>query len=368
MKEKIVIVGAGPVGCYVAQLLKASGYAPLLIEEHDGVGRPLHCTGLIGNRVFSRSPGLSISDASVINVINGATIHFNEKCFDIVRKSAAYVVDRDRFDKQLSQDLDIRFGNRFLGYEKNNGGYVIETDKNELYADIIIGADGANSSVRRELGAGYERDVKHHKGFQIKIKFRPQRKDFVEVYIKEASFFWIVPEAEDIVRIGVISDNPHHDLQEFLKTNKISGEILEKFGGLVSIGYCNQTLKDKIALVGGAACQVKPLTYGGVYFGLKAASILAACINSGRLDDYDHLWKNELGSEIRVGLKLKEAYDHLNLEELEKIFKFLESQKETIERVADFENHSRFFIEIIKNPSLYPQLGDLFRIFLKAIL
>jgi len=32
---KIIIVGAGPVGCYTAQLLKQKGYETVLLEEHS---------------------------------------------------------------------------------------------------------------------------------------------------------------------------------------------------------------------------------------------------------------------------------------------------------------------------------------------
>jgi len=367
-KSRIVIVGAGPVGCYLARLLKGYGFSPLLIEEHQEVGRPLHCTGIVGSNVFSQLEALPVSDASVINPINGAVIYFNGDSFNIKRQNAAYIVNRDKFDQELSRSLNIIYGSRFLGFEKDSSGYIIETDKSELAADIIIGSDGADSSVRKSLGPDFSRNVQYCKGFQLRMKCAPRRKDFVEVYIQKPYFFWVVPEGEDIVRVGVISDNPYHDMQEFINKFKIKGEVVEKFGGLVAIGFCPNTVKDGIALVGGAACQVKPMTYGGVYFGFRSAQILASCIRENRLNDYDRLWKNELGSEIKIGLKLKEVYECLGENELAKVFSFFKSQKETIERFADFENHSRFFVEIIKNPSIYPKLGDLFSIFLRAII
>jgi len=368
MKERIVIVGAGPVGCYLAQQLKGYGLEPLLIEEHEQVGRPVHCTGIIGSRLFNEMKAFPAAHPSVINKINGATIHFNGDSFDIERECAAYVVERDKFDQELSRSLDIVYGNRFLGFEKAKSGYVIETDKNEFETDIIIAADGGDSSVRKALTRNLNTGFKSSKGFQLRMKYRAKRHDFVEVYIQKPSFFWIVPEGKEVVRVGVISDNPYVDLQEFIKKNNIQGEVIDKYGGLVTIGICPETVKDNIVLVGGAACQVKPLTYGGIYFGLKSAQILALCIKDGRLNDYDRLWKSELGFEIKTGLKLKEVYERLEHKELERVFNFLKSQKATIEKFADFENHSRFFVEIIRNPSIYSKLGDLFSIFLKAII
>lgn len=366
MKKKIVIIGAGPVGCYTAQVLKTYGYDPLLIEEHAEVGKPVHCTGLVGNKVFTEKRHFSISPSSILAIINGAIIHYDNQSFVIKRNNVAYVIDRERFDKELSEGLNILYGNKFLGLEKTKSDYIIETDKDELFADIVIGADGANSITRRILNHDTN-NIRYYKGVQLRLKTKPRHKDLVEVYLKKPSFFWLVPETEDIVRIGTISENPYNDLQNFLEETKIKGEILEKFGGLVSIGICNNTAREHIAIVGDAACQLKPLSYGGVYFGLRAADILARCIKENRIQDYDWLWKTKLAAEIRMGLKIKEIYNRLNKEELGKLFRLLKNQKSLIEKIGDFENHSRFILEIMKKPTLYPQIGEIFRIFFKTI-
>lgn len=364
--KKIVIVGAGPIGCYTAQLLKIYGFNPLLIEEHNEVGRPVHCTGLVGSRVFEDKRPFKISDSSIINIINGAVIYYDNQHFAIERKKVAYVIDRERFDKELSNGLNILYQNKFLGLEKIKSGYIIETDKDELSADIIIGADGANSNIRKIINQ--DADIKYYKGVQFRIKAKPRHKDFVEVYLRKPSFFWIVPETESVVRVGTISDNPYKDLQEFIREVKIKGKILERFGGVVAIGICRNTAEENIALVGDAACQLKPLSYGGIYFGLKAATILTHCIRDGRLSNYDTLWKEELVSEIKIGLKAKAIYNRLNNEELKKIFNLIKNQKSLIEKIGDFENHSRLILEIIKKPNLYPQIGELFIMLFKKII
>lgn len=367
MPKKIVIIGAGPIGCYTAQVLKTYGYSPLVIEEHSEVGRPLHCTGLVGSKVFEEKRPFRISHSSIINIINGAVIHYDGEYFAIQRKNVAYVIDRERFDKELSKGLDILYENRFLGLEKSGSGYVIETDKDQLSADMVIGADGANSVMRRILNQDMNQ-IGYYKGVQLRIKTKPMYKDFVEVYLRKPSFLWVVPEAEDIVRVGTISENPHKDLQDFLKEAQIKGDILDRFGGGVNIGICDNTVKENIALVGDAACQLKPISYGGIYFGLKAASILTSCIKENRLSDYDGLWKKKLASEIKIGLKVRQVYDRLDIGEFKKIFLLLKTQKSLIERIGDFENHSRLILEIVKKPSLYPQIGNLFSLFFKKIL
>ena len=94
MSKRIIIIGAGPVGCYTAQALKAYGYSPLLIEEHAEVGKPVHCTGLVGSKVFSEKRPFRVPTTSIINEINGAVIHYDNQHFEVERKGVAYVIDR----------------------------------------------------------------------------------------------------------------------------------------------------------------------------------------------------------------------------------------------------------------------------------
>ena len=43
----VVIIGAGPVGGYTARLLCERGLSVLMVEEHNEVGRPFQCAGLV---------------------------------------------------------------------------------------------------------------------------------------------------------------------------------------------------------------------------------------------------------------------------------------------------------------------------------
>jgi len=43
----VVVVGAGPTGCYAARQLARLGYEVLVLEEHTEIGEPVHCTGII---------------------------------------------------------------------------------------------------------------------------------------------------------------------------------------------------------------------------------------------------------------------------------------------------------------------------------
>jgi len=73
--SKIVIVGAGPIGCYLGQLLKQAGFDPLILEEHSEVGRPVQCAGIVGRRVFEDLK-IKPSEKSILNTIDGAKIYY----------------------------------------------------------------------------------------------------------------------------------------------------------------------------------------------------------------------------------------------------------------------------------------------------
>ena len=144
MDKKIIIIGAGPIGCYMGQSLKLYGFDPVIVEEHAEVGRPVHCTGLVGSKLFSEPSQVPLPRDSIINTINGSNVNYNDLSFTIRRKDVAYVVDREKFDKGLSKGLNILYNNKFLGFEKNNGHFdrrAVRVEYRDPYS-VVIANDG----------------------------------------------------------------------------------------------------------------------------------------------------------------------------------------------------------------------------------
>jgi len=49
----VIIIGAGPAGLAGARALAERGRDVLVLEEHQAIGYPVHCTGVLG-RVVTR--------------------------------------------------------------------------------------------------------------------------------------------------------------------------------------------------------------------------------------------------------------------------------------------------------------------------
>jgi geranylgeranyl reductase family protein len=360
---KLVIIGAGPTGCYLAKLLKEGGLEPLLIEEHKALGRPIHCAGLVGKRVFQEAK-IPVSRDCILNTINGAVFHLDGDSFEVRRKEVAYVIDREKFDKNMGKGLPIIYETKFLGLEKNNNHYVIETDKGDLNSEIVIGADGANSCVRNIVRQ--HNSLSYMRGVQFRMQFQPVRRDTVEVYMQPPYFFWIIPEGENTVRVGVISQNPYKDLLRFIKERKMGNKILDKFAGTVPLEYFSPIARERIFLVGDSASQVKPLTYGGIYMGMRGAEMLSNCLIKEQFAHYSSLWIKRFGAELKISLRAREVFNDFAGKDIKRIFSFIKDKAKVIEEKGDFENHSIIAWELLKDPCASKELVSLLMKIIKA--
>jgi len=356
--KNIVIIGAGPVGCYLGQLLKSFGYNTVIIEEHSEVGKPVQCAGIVGKDVFS-STQFPTPKNSILNQIDGAELSYNGSSFTIHRPKVALIIDREKFDKELSKGLNIVFDAKFTDYEKKNGKVIVKTTKGNYEADYLVGADGPNSMVRKK--AKLRANMKLYKSMQYRVRMDMPENNLVKVdYIRPFSFFtWMIPEGNGMVRIGTISDRPFRDLEKFIEKNHIKKDIVEKFAGPIPIGTC-ELANGSVAVVGDAACQLKPITSGGIYYGIKSAEILAEAIKNDSLSLYRRGWDEAFGKEVRLCLMMRNMLDNSPQDVYDKLFSYLKENAHMIEKIGDFENHSSIAWGLAANPSTYGTMGAFF--------
>jgi digeranylgeranylglycerophospholipid reductase len=378
---KILIVGAGPVGCYTAQLLKEKGFDTVLLEEHSSLGKPVQCAGIVSSKLLPKTNSL-ISEKAVINRINGFSINspWVEK-FLINIPGIACIINREEFDLNMGKDLDIRLDQRVSYIEKENNCYCVNTVQGETYkADILIGADGPDSIVRNYMLDNYSNStnnikskIKYYFGMQYEIQLYEDypniSDDSIQVFFDTniPFFLWIIPESKDKLRVGVVAENAKNILDGFIKSKKIKGKIIEVIAGKIPMGFI-PTYYNNIALVGDAACQIKPLTGGGLSYGIQSARLLADCIEEGHLNKYDQRWKKKFGKEIQFGLKARNIYENLDNKQREKVFSLFKKNSHFIEQAVDFDHHSLLFKEAFKNPQLVFDAGKLLGYYIEDML
>ena len=329
----LFIVGAGPIGCYFTQKIKEFNYK--LIEEHTEVGKPMLCAGLVGENIFK------YVEKGYINKINGAYIHHNGEYFSLRKKNVAYVLDREKFDKNLSKKLNISFKEKFLAAKIKKDKIEIKTNKGVYYSKYLVGCDGVRSKVRSYVP---EKEPTYLKSIMYTVEHEHEE-DMISFFLKP--FSWIIPEDSKTCRVGVISENPHNDLR------LPKGKVIAKTGGSIPLGHIN-TYKNNVFLIGDAASQTKPLTGGGLYYGIKAADIARNLFLRDKIEKYDSEWKKSFGKQILFGLLGKKIYDNVINEDMTKFYNFVKENKRKIEKSCDFDRHSSLLKMILSSPWIWP--------------
>lgn len=391
-KTEIVIVGGGPSGLFLANLLAKKDIEVTVIEQHKTIGKPVQCAGLITPRVFEQ---FGIPSKNIVqNSITTANIHSpNDNILTIGgNKIHAYSIDRTKFDQKIS-DLAEKNGAKIITGEKvqsiQHVTSHIETCTNKrrnIQSSLIVGADGPHSTVRDIFCLPSPQ--KFLKGIGATLTNTSVNPSCVELFIGNdvapGFFAWIIPINKEgtMARAGLcvpFENTPKKYFDKFLKSSKtksfIGNAILkEHMAGIIPLGALKQPVDDRVLLVGDAAAQVKPTSGGGIFTGLSSAQIAAQTIitaiqtqtySKQLLSKYPAQWKKTIGRELSIGMKLHGLFTTFSDEQFEKyITKFKESSlTNTINEHGDIDYASKLIKPMLKHtPSLLKLIPGLLHI------
>ena len=304
----ITIIGAGPAGSYLAYLLANQGRKVTIVEEHDTIGKPVQCTGIVTHsiekffRLKNEVIAKRLDKVIVVSKNNRISVDVDE-----------IVMWRDKFDRFVTgmaedEGAEILLGHKFMGFSGKNL-IKVRDKKNgrikEIQTEIIVGADGPYSSVAK--AAGMESNSKNYIGMQAKVKVDMDTSSFETYFGADfPNFFgWCVPESEGIARLGIGSfENAQHYFYKFLKARTGNEEVLCWESGLIPLYNPKKRLqKENVYLIGDAATQVKATTGGGIIPSLKAAQTLCDCILNKK--NYDNEFKKQSGRELLLHLRIR---------------------------------------------------------------
>lgn len=311
----VVIIGAGPVGGYTARLLCERGLSVVMVEEHNEVGRPFQCAGLV---TPSAMDAVEAYD-TVVEDVDGALIHGPSGTLVPVGRQGelrTYVVCRKRFDQTVVQQgleagADLLLESQPTSAEVKPDGVEIEIinqrtkETRTLRSKLLIGCDGAHSWVRRRFKMGHPKEMLV--GFQTEVVGYQGKERWLEMYsgseIAPGFFAWVIPSGNDTHRIGLWSRadlldgrtvlDCYNDLLKHPLWKDRFENIIEtaRYCGPVPSGMIRRPFKERVMVIGDAAGMAKPTTGGGLGPGFKQISSIAdnlvQRINADQLTEKD---------------------------------------------------------------------------------
>ncbi len=381
----MVVVGAGPSGSTAARYAAVRGARVLLHEEHAEVGEPVQCAGLFSENAL-KACDIEQSERCIVHPIRGAFIYSpggRELCIDSHR-DIAYVVERcllDRLmaDRALDSGAEIILKSHVTGVGEYDGGARVVKFNNGgeiqyVRSKVVIGADGAQSTVGRL--AGLDAPGRMLSGVQFEVAYDVRDENFVEVFLGSefapGFFAWSVPLTDSIARVGICCYSTTQgeavkNLRNLIETHPVvSGRCRDSVLGLnmggVPLEPPGKTVGDGIMIVGDAAGHVKPTSGGGVYMGATCAKIAgevaADAVGKGdssakALAGYEQGWRNAVGRELSIGLKLHDIFRNLSDRELDKAIEALgdESLMRLIVEYGDMDHPSILIRKLLMHRS-----------------
>lgn len=375
----VAVIGAGPAGSYVSYQTQKAGLKTIVIEEHPSIGEPSFCAGVVGKEVFER---LKIPEDSVQNKINSLVAYSpnGDNLTLVAERTYAFIIDRISFDRQIAhfamdEGTSFLISTRCTDISITNNSVKIKLatsplSETEIKAKVCVLAAGAYYGLHKKLGLSIPRSFLDCSQAEIEMK-EPLKS--IEIYLgmnmAPGSFAWAVPVGSNKARLGLSTRrNSAFYLSNLLSRHEIKNRIKDKRPILrrrvVPVDTIDKTYLDRLLVIGDSAGHVKPVTGGGIFYGLLCAQVASETIVSAFkkgdfsqrfFRNYELRWKKLIGLELKVGRFVRQFMATLtdeNLNSLVATFKKDVEIRSILEKSEAFDWHKDIILTLLRTPSL----------------
>lgn len=373
----VLVVGAGPAGLSAAADLARAGHDVIVLEEHEEVGRPVHCTGVLGYQAFDE---LDLPRETILTITGSASFRHNDGApvFVATDRVLAAVIDRAAFDAALAVRARqggavVRTGARVERLDVGPSGVqaTVRGDGAPIGARVCVLACGAHYRFNRELGLGVPRAFVQTAQAEVPFPARTHIDVRLGRQIAPGGFAWSVPfHRGDLsyARLGLFCDS-----QAVRRFGAFAAQVAVEVGietpclvpprpKMLPLGPVRRTVANRVVAVGDAAGMVKPTTGGGIYYGVLsgrlAAEILDGALRRNALDQralqpYEERWRARLGPEIRTGLAFRALASRIGDRGISALIELarVDGLVPLLIEAADFNWHRRAALALLRHPA-----------------
>ena len=297
------MIGAGPAGAWASCLLAQKGARVLLFDPSHPREKP--CGGGVTGRALSlvagaldgELPAVTITAARFVDssTSGGASVRLSRND----TKDALVVSSRRAFDSLLVSAAERAgaqlIAERVSGIERDGPGWRLRTSNGGVHtAHMLLGADGANSLVRRRVARPFSRAQ-----LSIATGFFAHGATSDEILIEFSAsppgYIWSFPRPDHLAigicaqaNAGVGTEALRARAADWIRTTAVAGGAqLESYSWPIpSLTAADLETLDVAGpgwlLAGDAAGLVDPITREGIFFALQSAVFAADALAAGR--------------------------------------------------------------------------------------
>lgn len=319
MTYDAAVIGAGPAGAWCASKLAAHGLRVALLDGSHPREKP--CGGGVTGRALTLVGQELRGIASAVEIRSARFTH-GSRSVDLELPSPPLrlgVVSRREFDARLlsrAAAAATLIESRVTDVTRDGGSWRIAADGTAISARWVVGADGANSLVRKRVSRPFPRaDISIACGYYV----HGLTSDRIDIAFEDEppGYLWSFPR-RDHLAVGVCAQADVASTSTLMPIvdrwigAHATGGRLRRYSWPIpslTVGALETEIPagDGWMLIGDAAGLVDPITREGIFFALRSAEIAAAALtneSTTRLRYVEQL-EAEIYSELLVAARLK---------------------------------------------------------------